>query len=125
LKTTFPRSDASSIPDYADLSEFLDATHENEELSDEVEELVKYCKEIGQGMATAAMGQLSEECEQEVENEVEEEEEAEIEIAKQDPFAQEDWSFHQAFFNPELLFQNLFLRLKEFTKREAFLSIGH
>jgi hypothetical protein len=46
---------------------------------------------------------------------VEHEEEEEIELPKQDPFAQEDWSFVQAFSNPEKLFQNLFLQLKEFT----------
>jgi hypothetical protein len=103
---------ASNIPDYADLSAFLDATHENEELADEVVELVEYCKEIG---PTAAMCQLSEECEQELENEEEHEEEEEMEISEQDPFTQEDWSFAQAFCNPEVLFQNLFLRLNEFT----------
>jgi hypothetical protein len=104
---------AHHVPAYTDLNTFLDATNENEAVSDNVKELIVYCKSVGQGSAIdSSTGQLSQECEQELEEECNEEEFEEREIPKQEPAAQEDWSYAEAFSHPENLFRTLFIPLK-------------
>jgi hypothetical protein len=91
----------------------LDATHENEELTDEVEELVKCKKLVKNG--DCCHGSF-----RKVRTEVENggRRKKRNRDLRSKTRSQEDWSFHQAFFNPELLFQNLFLQLKEFVHEE-------
>lgn len=104
------------IPEYQDLGTFLDATCEVESLTREVKELRDYCERMGQGVHLG-VAQLSEECEQELENDEECEEEEELEIAKQEPYAQIDWLFEDAFLRPDYLFESFFTPLKIFVRQ--------
>lgn len=104
---------AGHVTAHANLSDFLDAAHENEVMSDSIIKLVTYCKEVGKGSEIdSSTGQLSQECEQELEKECEEEIYEEREVPKQKPAAQQDWPFAEAFHHPGHLFSTLFIQLK-------------
>jgi hypothetical protein len=109
---------ASPLCQYEDFGEFLDASHETHETSDQKSELVSYCKDIGKS-TSVYKSCLTQECERELEHEMEEEEEEEIQLAKHNPYTQIDWEdFALAFQKPEHLFQTLFLSLKQFIREK-------
>jgi Protein of unknown function (DUF3645) len=111
------------IPQYKNISEFLDESYEVEVASQPQQKLVDYCKQIGQGMSVH-VSKLTQECERELEYEMEVEEEKQVEFAKQQPYAQTDWPFAQAFESPGQLFGTMFLPLGEFVSRKLPVLAG-
>jgi hypothetical protein len=99
-----------NITDYEDLRAYLDSSHVADSSSSAVNELVHYCKEIGQGVQTKA-SRLAEECEQEMEMEEEEEEEEEKELPLEKAYTEIDWEYGKAFTSPESLLESCFFPL--------------
>jgi hypothetical protein len=101
----------SNMIDHKDLKAYLDSSHEVESLSSAANDLVSYCKEIGQGVQNQT-SRLAEECEQEMEREVENEEEEEVQLRVEKPYAEFDWDYEKAFSDPESLIDKNFFTLK-------------
>uniref|UniRef100_A0A7S2XKU8 Uncharacterized protein n=1 Tax=Attheya septentrionalis TaxID=420275 RepID=A0A7S2XKU8_9STRA len=102
-----------NITDYEDLKAYLDSSHVVESSSSAVNELVRHCKEIGQGVETKA-SRLAEECEQEMEREEENEEEEEKELPLEKAYAEIDWEYDKAFTSPASLMGSSFFPLTGF-----------